>query len=136
MVTYTPFQEFSTTQLGIAKHSKSTGFPQNTYRIDTNQTEASLDTFNQAWDSDQLRDVTDSVISGIEQMYQENAPELIYYMAYIEFSMNSSRMWMKTNWPRTEPTLNKAKSGRNYMTSRRMPPYPSLISSRPSTDVF
>lgn len=81
MVTYTPFQEFSTTQLGIAKHSKNTGFPQNTYRLDTNQTKASLDTFNQAWDSDQLRDVTDSVIASIEQMYRENAPELIYYMA-------------------------------------------------------
>ena len=37
--------------------------------------------FDQAWNSGALHDVTDAVIDGIERMYRENAPELVYYMA-------------------------------------------------------
>ena len=37
--------------------------------------------FDQAWDSGELQDVTQTVLDNIEQMYRENPPELVYYMA-------------------------------------------------------
>lgn len=50
-------------------------------RLDASQSRAPLKQFDDAWDSGELHDVTDAVIDGITAMYQENAPELIYYMA-------------------------------------------------------
>ena len=38
-----------------------------------------LNTFEQAWNSDDLDDVTDAVVDNISQMYRENPPELVYY---------------------------------------------------------
>ncbi len=40
-----------------------------------------LNTFEQAWSSGDLDDVTDAVVDNISQMYRENPPELVYYAA-------------------------------------------------------
>ena len=52
-----------------------------TMTIPAPMTQAYLQQFNAAWDSDELEDVTQTVIDSITTMYRENPPELIYYAA-------------------------------------------------------
>ena len=75
---YMPFQEFSTTQLGVSHRASS--YP-GVAKMDAVQARGFIDQFDQAWDSGQLQDVTQTVLDNIEQMYRENPPELVYYMA-------------------------------------------------------
>lgn len=77
-VAYMPFDGFTTRKLGC---DNSTDVPDVTMRLDASQSRALLKQFDDAWGSGELHDVTDAVIDGITAMYQENAPELIYYMA-------------------------------------------------------
>ena len=77
-VAYMPFDGFTTRKLGC---DNSTDAPDVTMRLDASQSRALLKQFDDAWGSGELHDVTDAVIDGITAMYQENAPELIYYMA-------------------------------------------------------
>ncbi len=77
-VAYVPFDEFTTRKLGCGP---SAARADTTIRCDTVQSRALLSDFDAAWNSPELHDVTDAVIDGITAMYQENAPELIYYMA-------------------------------------------------------
>lgn len=77
-VAYMPFDGFTTRKLGC---DNSANVPDVTMRLDASQSRALLKQFDDAWDSGELHDVTDAVIDGITAMYQENAPELIYYMA-------------------------------------------------------
>ncbi len=77
-VAYMPFDGFTTRKLGCDNSAET---PDVTMRLDASQSRALLKQFNAAWDSGELHDVTDAVIDGITAMYQENAPELIYYMA-------------------------------------------------------
>ena len=77
-VAYMPFDGFTTRKLGCDNSAEA---PDVTMRLDASQSRALLKQFNAAWDSGELHDVTDAVIDGITAMYQENAPELIYYMA-------------------------------------------------------
>lgn len=79
-VAYMPFEEFSTTKLGLG-HTGTSASSNMTMRLEASQSAALLRQFNQAWDSNDLHDVTDAVIDSITAMYQENAPELVYYMA-------------------------------------------------------
>lgn len=78
VVLYTPFQGFTTSELGVESSASSW---QTILRPDTATSRGLLHQFNQAWESDDLHDVTDAVVDSITTMYQENAPELIYYMA-------------------------------------------------------
>ena len=75
---YMPFNEFTTTQLGVSRHAASY---QGVAKMEDFMAEGFLDKINEAWSSGDLHDVTDKVIDGIERMYQENPPELVYYMA-------------------------------------------------------
>ena len=77
-VAYMPFDGFTTRKLGC---DNSADAPDVTMRLDASQSRALLKQFDDAWYSGELHDVTDAVIDGITAMYQENAPELIYYMA-------------------------------------------------------
>ncbi len=77
-VAYMPFDGFTTRKLGCDNSAET---PDVTMRLDASQSRALLKQFNAAWDSGELHDVTDAVIDGITAMYQENAPEPIYYMA-------------------------------------------------------
>ncbi len=71
---YMPFQEFSTTQLGVSHRASS--YP-GVAKMDAVQARGFIDQFDQAWDSGQLQDVTQTVLDNIEQMYRENPPELV-----------------------------------------------------------
>ena len=77
-VSYMPFEQFTTGKLGTERDTAAQG---PTMRLDTAQSRELLRAFDAAWESPELHDVTDAVIDGITAMYQENAPELIYYMA-------------------------------------------------------
>jgi superfamily II DNA or RNA helicase len=78
--TYMPFNEFTTTELGCERGNNicpmSMGFPS------TKATDSFLRGFNQLWnDQERFKDVTDAVLENIETVYQENAPEFIYFVA-------------------------------------------------------
>lgn len=77
-VAYMPFAEFTTSKLGTTRATSNYG---TTLRVETNQSRELLRQFDQAWGSGDLHDVTEAVVDGITTMYQENAPELVYYMA-------------------------------------------------------
>lgn len=76
---YLPFDDFSTTQLGCEKGN-------NVYTmvnvLPSPSAEAYLQMFNQQWENDEkFKDVTTRVLEYIETVYQENAPEYIYFIA-------------------------------------------------------
>ena len=76
---YLPFNEFTTTQLGCERgneiYSMVNVLPSPT-------AEAYLNIFNEQWNNDEkFSDVTDRVLEYIETVYQENAPEYIYFIA-------------------------------------------------------
>jgi len=75
---YMPFNEFTTTQLGVSRHTASY---QGVARMEGPAAKGFLEQFDRAWNSGELHDVTDKVVDGIERMYRENPPELVYYMA-------------------------------------------------------
>lgn len=80
-VTYNPFANFTTAELGEDRGN-------NAYSIITKLyapfTEQYLNTFNQIWnDDDRLDDVTDSVLENITAAYKENSPEFIYFVALL-----------------------------------------------------
>lgn len=77
-VSYMPFQEFTTSELGVERSRSNYGV---VTRPETAISKMLLETFDKAWEDTSLIDVTDAVIDSIQTMYQENAPELIYYMA-------------------------------------------------------
>ena len=78
VVSYIPFEQFTTSKLGT---DRGAGSSELTMRLETAQSRALLADFDAAWESPELHDVTEAVIDGITAMYQENAPELVYYMA-------------------------------------------------------
>ena len=78
IVSYMPFEQFTTGKLGVERDSAAQG---PTMRLDTAQSVGLLRSFDEAWEAPELQDVTDAVIDGITAMYQENAPELVYYLA-------------------------------------------------------
>ena len=78
-VTYNPFSNFTTAELGEDRGN-------NAYSVITKLyapfTEQYLNTFNQIWnDDDRLDDVTDAVLENITAAYKENSPEFIYFIA-------------------------------------------------------
>ncbi len=76
---YLPIKDFSTSQLGIEKGD-------DVYTminvLSSPTAEAYLNIFNQQWENDEkFKDVTAKVLEYIETVYQENAPEYIYFIA-------------------------------------------------------
>ena len=76
---YLPFNEFTTTELGCERGD-------NVYQminiLPSPTAEAYLKIFNEQWDNDEkFSDVTERVLEYIETVYQENAPEYIYFIA-------------------------------------------------------
>ena len=77
--TYMPFNEFTTTELGLDKGNNMcpmvVGLP------GTPATDMFLKNFNELWrDGDSFQDVTETVIENIETVYRENPPEFIYFI--------------------------------------------------------
>lgn len=77
--TYMPFNEFSTTELGLDRGNNIcpmvVGMPGHS------STDMFLKNFAELWkDKEKFQDVTDNVIENIETVYKENAPAFIYFI--------------------------------------------------------
>ena len=77
--TYMPFNEFTTTELGLDKGDNicpmTVGMPGHC------STDMFLKNFSGLWkDKEKFQDVTDNVIENIETVYKENAPAFIYFI--------------------------------------------------------
>ena len=77
--TYMPFNEFTTTELGLDKGNNIcpmvVGMPGHS------STDMFLKNFAELWkDKEKFQDVTDNVIENIETVYKENAPAFIYFI--------------------------------------------------------
>lgn len=73
-----PFNEFTTVGLECERGNTMTNI---TTRLDNPASQAFLNTFESIWqDKEKMIDVTDEIIDKISSVYQENSPELIYFM--------------------------------------------------------
>lgn len=77
--TYMPFNEFTTTELGLDRENNIcpmvVGMPGHS------STDMFLKNFAELWkDKEKFQDVTDNVIENIETVYKENAPAFIYFI--------------------------------------------------------
>ena len=76
---YLPIKDFSTSQLGI---ERSDDVYTMVNVLPSPSAESYLQIFNQQWENDdKFKDVTDKVLEYIGTVYQENAPEYIYFIA-------------------------------------------------------
>ncbi len=77
--TYMPFNEFTTTELGLDRGDNMcpmiVGLPA------TQETDMFLRNFNELWrDTERFNDVTNIVLENIENVYRENSPDFIYFV--------------------------------------------------------
>ena len=78
-ITYNPFANFTTAELGEDRGNNAYS---TTMKVYAPLTEQYLNTFEQVWnDEDRLADVTDTVLENITAAYKENSPEFIYFVA-------------------------------------------------------
>ena len=76
---YLPFNEFTTTQLGCERGNEVYNMVN---VLPTPTAKAYLAIFNEQWNNDEkFSDVTGRILEYIETVYQENAPEYIYFIA-------------------------------------------------------
>ena len=77
--TYMPVNSFTTVDLGCERGNNISNMVS---RIESPSSTAFIELFNNVWnDEAKLQDVTDEVIESISAVYQENPPELIYFMS-------------------------------------------------------
>jgi len=78
LMTYMPFNEFTTTELGCERGNNIFQLIQ---RLPSPISDAYLKNFNDFWqDKENFADVTEAIIENIENVYKENAPEFIYFI--------------------------------------------------------
>lgn len=76
--TYMPMNTFTTVDLGCKRGNNLTNM---VTRLENPASSEFLRMFDSIWDdNDKLTDVTEDVIEMISTVYQENAPELVYFM--------------------------------------------------------
>ncbi|MCD7740806.1 MAG: SNF2-related protein [Ruminococcus sp.] len=76
--TYSPMNSFTTVDLGCERGNNLMNI---VTRLENPESEDYLRMFNMVWNDDEkLADVTEDVIDMISTVYQENSPELIYFM--------------------------------------------------------
>ena len=76
--TYMPINTFTTVDLGCERGNNLTNM---VTRMENPASKEFLRIFNSIWkDSEKLKDVTEEVIEMIGAVYQENSPELVYFM--------------------------------------------------------
>lgn len=77
--TYMPMNTFTTVDLGCERGNNLTNM---ITRMENPASREFLRMFDSVWDDDEkLTDVTDEVIEMISSVYQENSPELVYFMS-------------------------------------------------------
>ncbi|MET3357768.1 UNVERIFIED_ORG: hypothetical protein ABIC58_001128 [Leuconostoc holzapfelii] len=75
---YAPFDEFTTAELGTTKGDK---LFYNITKFENENTQQFVDAFEAVWHNPAyVDDVTNTVLDNITAAYQENGPELIYYI--------------------------------------------------------
>ena len=78
LMTYMPFNEFTTTELGCERGNNIFQLIQ---RLPSPISDAYLKNFNDFWqDKENFADVTEAIIENIENVYKENAPDFIYFV--------------------------------------------------------
>ena len=76
--TYTPINTFTTVDLGVKRGNNLMNM---VTRLENPASAEFLQKFNAVWnDAEKLKDVTEDVVKMIASVYQENSPELIYFM--------------------------------------------------------
>ncbi len=76
--TYFNVDEFSATELG---YEKNNAYPKIiSGNEDYGTAKAFIENFSNQWHDESLQDITNQVIEYIESLYEENAPEFIYYI--------------------------------------------------------
>ena len=76
---YQPFEEFTTTQLGIERGNNIYNYVN---VMPSMMADYYLKLFNEQWENNEkFKDVTAKVLEYIETVYQENSPEYIYFIA-------------------------------------------------------
>lgn len=77
-VVYSPMNGFTTVDIGCERGNNSYNFVN---KLESPYSESYMQLFDTLWnDKDKLQDVTDAVIEGISNVYNENSPEFIYFM--------------------------------------------------------
>ncbi|MCQ2180056.1 MAG: SNF2-related protein [Bacteroidales bacterium] len=77
--TYTPVNGFTTTDLGCEKGNNICNF---VVKVEAENSKQYLRMFNELWNDDkQFADVTEQVVENISNIYKENSPEFIYFVA-------------------------------------------------------
>lgn len=77
-LTYQPFNEFTTTEIGS---EKGNNLCTNILRLGQPATQIFLNNFNELWNErSKMHDVTERIIENIETVYRENPPEFIYFV--------------------------------------------------------
>ena len=78
LLTYMPFNEFTTTELGC---ERGDSMFQNILRLPSPNSDIYLKNFNDLWENhEDFTDVTEAIIENIENVYRENAPDFIYFV--------------------------------------------------------
>lgn len=77
--TYMPFNEFTTTELGC---ERGNNMCPGAVRMSSPIADNYIRDFNELWnDTQNFKDVTQTVIDNIDTVYKENAPDFIYFVA-------------------------------------------------------
>lgn len=77
-VVYNSINGFTTVDIGCERGNNSYNY---VTKLEAPSSERFIQLFNTLWnDKDKLQDVTDAVIEGISNVYNENSPEFIYFM--------------------------------------------------------
>ena len=75
---YMPFNEFTTTELGL---ERGNNLCPTSIRLASPMSEKYIRDFNELWkDEKQFADVTEQIIDNISNVYKENSPEFIYFI--------------------------------------------------------
>ena len=76
--TYSPMNSFTTVDIGCKRGNNMTNI---VTRMENPASKEFLRTFDEIWNnSEKMKDVTGEVVEMISNVYQENSPELIYFM--------------------------------------------------------
>lgn len=75
---YSPFDEFTTVGLGCERGNYVCKYMQ---KLPSPLSKSYIDLFERLWKDDRFRDVTDRVVENIANVYNENSPEFIYFVA-------------------------------------------------------
>lgn len=94
---YSPIKEFTTTELGLESGNDLITMIQ---RSPAPMAQSYLKAFDQQWnDGNTFKDVTDTVLDYVETVYQDNAPETVYFLTLYNIFHEFLDDISEDNWP-------------------------------------